>query len=56
MAPVLPLAAYKRAEEIAAAAPPFSPEKIARLQLIAWGMPAGASVPAEPDPGPAEAA
>jgi hypothetical protein len=56
MAPVLPPAAYERAREIAAAAPPFSEEKIARLQLITWGMPAGVPVAAVPEPGPAEAA
>jgi excisionase family DNA binding protein len=40
----LPLAAYERAREIAASAPPFSEAKIARLQMIARGsgaVPAG---------------
>lgn len=50
MAPVLPPAAYERAREIAASAPPFSEAKIARLQMIAWGQQSAAA------PDPAEAA
>jgi hypothetical protein len=53
MAPELPPEAHEWAQAIAASAPPVSDAKLARLQMIAWGMPA-ASPAAAADP--AEAA
>jgi excisionase family DNA binding protein len=40
--PGLPSDAIERAKEIAASAPPVSDALRARLQMVAWGMPAGA--------------
>jgi|HubBroStandDraft_6_1064221.scaffolds.fasta_scaffold107301_2 hypothetical protein len=37
--PILPAAAYERAREIAASAPPASDAKRARLQMLCWGSP-----------------
>lgn len=50
--PILPAAAYKQAQEIAAGAPPASDAKRARLQLLCWGSPAATPAAPEAPPGP----